>query len=76
MINFFFLQVFSLRHPYVSMESFEPFDHRYQIPLALGQIVKVLDSKRDDWWLVDTFDEGMCIQGWVPCHILQHADCK
>ncbi len=38
----------------------------------------VLDSKKDDWWLVSTFPEGNVAkrEGWVKRELLQHAECK
>lgn len=53
-------------------------DSIYQVSLREGQLVHILDSKRDDWWLVSTFPEGdvEAAEGWVECKLLQHADCK
>lgn len=74
----FLSQVFSLVHPYVAIQSIEA-TSPYQVSLRSGQFVSVLDSKRDDWWLVSTFpesDEVGSIEGWVNCSLLQHAACE
>ena len=49
-----------------------------QLSLVGSQLVNVLDSKRDDWWLVQTMPEdGMPgIEGWVPGNKLQPAPCE
>ena len=49
-----------------------------QLSLVANQLVNVLDSKRDDWWLVQTMPEdGMDgIEGWVPGNKLQPAPCE
>lgn len=76
MFPFLFLQLFALRHPYVTTEPIEASD-TYQLSLRGGQLVKILDSKRDDWWLVSTFPEGEIApeEGWVQRHLLQHPEC-
>lgn len=52
-------------------------DTVYQLSLKEGQLVSVLDSKRDDWWLVSApYDNGGFQEGWVECRLLQHVDCK
>ena len=69
--------MFSLRHPYAAMKDIKT-AAKEMLSLRQGQLVKVLDSKRDDWWLVSTFpesDSGVR-EGWVPHHLLQHAECK
>ncbi len=41
-----------------------------QLSLETDQVVTVLDSYRDDWWLVRTVD-SVKSEGWVPRDMLQ-----
>ncbi len=43
-----------------------------------NQPVRVIDSKREDWWLVRTIPEDSVppVEGWVPANHLQPAPCK
>ena len=74
---FYFYQVFSLRHAYAATDDINTSDLA-KISLRKDQLVTVLDSKRDDWWLVSTFPEGDVgkKEGWVERRLLQHAECK
>lgn len=50
-----------------------------QLSLSKGQHLQVIDSKRDDWWLVRTKDTGSshsALEGWVARNLLQHPECK
>ena len=49
-----------------------------QLSLSKGQHLQVIDSKRDDWWLVRTKDTGShsALEGWVARNQLQHHECK
>lgn len=69
--------MFSLKHPYAAYENITA-TKECLISLRKGQLVSVLDSKRDDWWLVSTFPEGDIDkkEGWVKRDLLQHAECK
>ena len=67
--------MFSINHPYFAIDDIEPTEAG-QISLRQNQCVKVLDSKRDDWWLVSTLPDDGLVEGWVQCNLLQHAECK
>ena len=69
--------MFSLRHPYAATQYITAANEA-QLNLRKGQLVTVLDSKREDWWLVSTFPEGDIgkKEGWVQRDLLQHAECK
>lgn len=49
-----------------------------QLSLVANQPVSILDSKREDWWLVKTMPEDGFpgIEGWVPGNKLQPAPCE
>ena len=49
-----------------------------QLSLNKGQHLQVIDSKRDDWWLVRTKDTSShsALEGWVARNLLQHPECK
>ena len=72
-----FQQVFSINHPYMASKEIQA-EQPGQLSLVTNQLVNVLDSKRDDWWLVQTMPEdGMDgIEGWVPGNKLQPAPCE
>ncbi len=56
--------MFSISHPYVAMTEISA-QFPGQISLVQDQSVTVVDSCRDDWWLVRTVGEG-AIEGWAP----------
>ena len=72
-----FQQVFSINHPYMATKEIQA-EQPGQLSLVGNQLVNVLDSKRDDWWLVQTMPEDgqPGIEGWVPGNKLQPAPCE
>ena len=79
------MQVYSLSVPYVASTEIQA-QHTNQLSLVKDQPVRVLDGRRDDWWLAQTIpdyenrteshENGIETQilpneGWVPANLLQ-----
>ena len=71
------LQMFSIQFPYFTMAEVLA-DRVEQLSLVRDQPVRVLDSKRSDWWLVSTIPEDeeeeggqRAREGWVQTSMLQ-----
>ena len=67
-----FPQFFSIDRPYVAVTEVMA-EEPGQLNLVQDQPVSVLDSRRDDWWLVKTIPEDSLppVEGWVPAKKLQ-----
>lgn len=68
-------QMFSIQMLYVAVREVLG-DCPSQLSLVQNQPVRVLDSKREDWWLVATIPEDedestSAVEGWVPASSLQ-----
>ena len=65
--------MFGLPQVFVTVTEVKPLESG-QLALVQAQPVRVIDSKRDDWWLVATIpdeDVSSPIEGWVPTNKLQ-----
>ena len=68
--------MFSITHPYVAMTEVQA-EAPGQLSLVQEQPVTVVDSKRDDWWLVRTIpdeDASPPVEGWVHMSKLRPDD--
>ena len=67
--------MFSIQFPYVAVTDIVATCIE-QLSVVQDQPVRVLDSKRSDWWLVSTIPEEdggseRPREGWVPSNLLQ-----
>ena len=72
------LQMFSIEMPYLAVTEVQA-DYPEQITVIQDQPVRVLDSKRNDWWLVSSIPEEENedeeslppVEGWIKASLLR-----
>lgn len=74
---FFCIQMFSIEMPYLAVTEVQA-DYPEQITVIQDQPVRVLDSKRNDWWLVSSIPEEeneeeslLPVEGWIKASLLR-----